>query len=167
MTKVMHKFDLYKLQSVRWKNLTAQRAARKMNFFASICSLSLLALILANVLAVLVLFSFNRQNTRKLANKLQTSDGINFAQTPSQFEDYDIQLGNSLSCLIIQIDVAKKFRVSKPELALTALIEAESLAADSLRHLREKRHTKATLKESLVFSPDFAGDLELSALAGK
>ena len=136
-----------------------------MKFFMAIYLLSLLMLMLANVLAVLALSSLCRQSASKSRTKLQNSAAMNLVRTRSQSEDCDILLGNSLSCLIIQIDVAKKFNAKSPEVALNALDEAESLAAESLVYLRQRRQTKE-VKESLVYSPGFAGGMDFSASAG-
>ena len=57
----------------------------------------------------------------------------------SKVEDVDITLGNSLSCLLIQIDVTKKYSEKSPEIALNALEEAESIAQQSLGQLRLRR----------------------------
>lgn len=54
-------------------------------------------------------------------------------------EDEDVMLGNSLSCLLIQINVAKKYSDRSPEIAFNALEEAEALAQQSLGHVRQRR----------------------------
>ncbi len=79
------------------------------------------------------------QQVAKLTREIEETKTIN---------DSDRSIGQNLSCLIIQLDVARRMRAKNPDKSIAALEEARHLADQSLDEVRRrcKNQTKDYLK---------------------
>ena len=110
------------------------------------CTIGLMTVAVGTLSALLLL----RQSKPDANRRLPGSVFRGAAEKPAfpvQVEDGDITLGNSLSCLLIQLDVAKKYSKKSPEIAFNALEEAESIAQQTLWQLRLRRRSNESERD--------------------
>lgn len=79
------------------------------------------------------------QQVAKLAREIEETKAVN---------EFDRAMGQNLSCLIIQLDVARRLRCKNPDKSNAAIEEARQLADQSLDEVRRrcKQPTKDHLK---------------------
>ncbi|MBX9951193.1 MAG: hypothetical protein K2Y39_18645 [Candidatus Obscuribacterales bacterium] len=102
--------------------------------------IGLLAIVFGILFSLILLQSCDAEPFvyRSFIQSEPASDGLAVSK---ESEEGDIMLGNSLSCLLIQINVAKKYSSRSPEIAFNALEEAEALAQQSLGQVRQRRRS--------------------------
>lgn len=101
----------------------------------------IMALLLATSLVCLILAISIEVRRRREKYDLESKVFHLLNQNSTHLDD-EMALGQSLSCLVIQLDVARKLREVKPSQSGAALEQAKFLAGTSLQRVRERLHKR-------------------------